>query len=296
MMDLYRATRVAGCLTIALSAGMLGLSIADAMTKPATSLSFVDARTAFDFTRRFTGFRSLAAIEPTGTILRPQRSPGAPRSDEPFGRQELPAADGALWNTWQNAEALIEDDAAILRRCRSDAEDCPAAAQRMLTIVDGALQRGGRARIGEINRAVNLSIRPMSDQAQFGELDRWTSPLATFTSRSGDCEDYAIAKYLALRETGMPAADLRLVIVRDTLAKEDHAVLAARLDGQWLLLDNRHHMLVESTEAKNFKPLFAFDHEGVRRFAPVLADGPTPAPPGPLPARVDALTYLKIAN
>ena len=54
-----------------------------------------------------------------------------------------------------------------------------------------------------------------------------------------DCEDYAIAKYVALREAGVEAADLRFLLVRDRLAG-DHAVLGVRYEGRWLILDNRH--------------------------------------------------------
>ena len=76
----------------------------------------------------------------------------------------------------------------------------------------------------------------MSDLAQYGEIDVWTSPLVTFDRGAGDCEDYAIAKFIALRQAGIAADDLRIVIMRDTIRGEDHAVAAARLDGHWLML------------------------------------------------------------
>ena len=74
------------------------------------------------------------------------------------------------------------------RHCAS-----PAALQ-FLAIVDSAKARDGRARLGEINRAINLAIRPISDLAQYGAR-RWSSPLTTFATGAGDCEDYAIAKW-----------------------------------------------------------------------------------------------------
>jgi predicted transglutaminase-like cysteine proteinase len=61
-------------------------------------------------------------------------------------------------------------------------------------IVDRGRQRDGRARLGEINQAINIAIRPMEDLAQYGEADAWSSPLVTFNTGAGDCEDYAIAK------------------------------------------------------------------------------------------------------
>ena len=104
----------------------------------------------------------------------------------------------------------------------------------------------------------------MSDIAQHGLADRWTSPLLTLAAGAGDCEDYAIAKYVALREAGAASEDVRLMIVRDTKLAQDHAVVAARLDGRWLVLDNRRMVLVEDVDARQYQPLFEIDDEGVR--------------------------------
>ncbi|MBV8791894.1 MAG: transglutaminase-like cysteine peptidase, partial [Pseudolabrys sp.] len=80
--------------------------------------------------------------------------------------------------------------------CRAAASGCPAAAAKFIAVVDAGRKLQGRARIGEINRAVNLAIRPASDLAQYGVIELWASPLTTFASGAGDCEDYAIAKYV----------------------------------------------------------------------------------------------------
>jgi len=115
-----------------------------------------------------------------------------------------------------------------------------------------------------INRAINLSIPPMSDWAQYGVADLWSSPLATLAAGAGDCEDYAIAKYVALREAGLDNEDLRLLVVRDTNLHRNHAVVAARLDGHWLVLDSRWLMLLEDLQLKQYAPLFEIDDDGVK--------------------------------
>jgi predicted transglutaminase-like cysteine proteinase len=178
-----------------------------------------------------------------------------------------------------------------LALCDGDRERCvsPAALQ-FLAIVDTARAREGRARLGEINRAINLAIRPMSDLAQYGEIDVWSSPLVTFTHGAGDCEDYAIAKFVALRQAGIAPEDLRIVIMRDTIRGEDHAVAAARLDGHWLMLDNRRMAMVEDGDVRNYRPLFVIDQSGVMRYVdtPLLAGMPgrDPAPSAALNSAV----------
>ncbi len=133
----------------------------------------------------------------------------------------------------------------------------------MLQIVELGRQREGRARLGEINRAVNMSIRPVSDWAQYGIDDFWSSPLATLSAGAGDCEDYAIVKYIALREAGIDPDDLRVLIVRYPRRKTNHAILAVRVDADWLILDNLTLIMVNILETEHYHPLFALNQRGV---------------------------------
>jgi predicted transglutaminase-like cysteine proteinase len=172
-------------------------------------------------------------------------SPGtidqADRSDEPFGLSTATVSQGAVLEEWLNVEREVDDERLVLRMCEENRASCQSpTALQFLAIVNGGRVLGGRARIGEINRAINLKLKPVSDLALHGAEDVWSPPLATFATGAGDCEDYAIAKFVALQEAGISADDLRIVILRDDFREEDHAVVAARLDGHWLTLDNRH--------------------------------------------------------
>ena len=171
---------------------------------------------------------------------------------------------------WADLQSRILAEKETLAACRSGDRPCPAAARRFLSIVEHARQREGRARLGEINRAINLSIRPMSDLAQYGVEDYWAAPLEALSSGAGDCEDYAIAKYVALEESGIAPADLQLEIVRDVKHKTTHAVVAVRYKDEWLILDNRTLRIVNAEET-HYYPLLALDHEGVRTFATEVA-------------------------
>ena len=189
------------------------------------------------------------------------------KSSEPFGLFTTALVAGGLHDKWLGLQRHLDDEMVQLALCDGDRDGCVSpAALRLLAIVDAARQRAGRAQLGEINRAINLAIRSVSDEAQYGETDVWASPLATFIHGAGDCEDYAIAKFAALRLAGLAAHDLRILIVRDATRGEDHAVAAARLDGRWLTLDNRRMAMIEDADIRSFRPTFVIDQNGVSRY------------------------------
>ena len=207
------------------------------------------------------------ALCPSALRAAPGITPNTRQSGEPFGLPALPLSDGPLTRKWSALIHDLGDERVQLALCDKDRTSCPSSsAIKFLAIVDRARNRDGRARIGEVNRSINLAIRPMSDLAQYGEFDAWKSPLITFFNGAGDCEDYAVAKYVALREAGEAASNLRIVIVRDALIEEDHAVTAMRLDGRWLILDNRRMAIVEDTYARNYRPVFVFNEAGIWRY------------------------------
>lgn len=186
---------------------------------------------------------------------------------EPFGSATRVVVQGGLYDKWSGVQATLDAEQRTIAACRDDRAHCTSkAAIIFLAIVDAAREREGLARLGEINRAVNLAIRPMSDLANYGEVDVWSSPLVTLARGAGDCEDYAIAKMAALKAAGVPSEDLRLVILHDSAHGEDHAVLAVRLDGRWLVLDNRMLVMRADNQITNYQPIFVADDAGVRAY------------------------------
>ena len=188
-------------------------------------------------------------------------------SDEPFGLYTTPVSSGGLLRKWLGVAHKLEDERVQLALCDGDRERCVSeAALKFLRIVDRGRQRDGRTRLAEINRAINLAIRPMEDLAQWGKVDVWSSPLVTFSTGAGDCEDYAIAKYVALQMAGVPSEDLRIVVVLD-LNGEGHAVASVRLDGHWLILDNQWMVMVEDVDAHSYRPRFVINESGVMKYS-----------------------------
>lgn len=196
------------------------------------------------------------------------------KAAEPFGLFASTLTSGPLREKWLGVQRRLEDEMVQLALCEGDRDGCASpAALEFLDIVEAAKDRVGRARLGAINRAVNLAIRPVSDLAQYGQIDVWASPLATLARGAGDCEDYAIAKFVALRRAGVASDDLRIVIMHDPVRGEDHAMAAARLDGRWLTLDNRHMTMVEDVQLPNYRPIFLIEAAGVKRYRDSISEG-----------------------
>jgi len=208
------------------------------------------------------------------------------KPDEPFGLYTTPVYSGGLLRKWLGVAHKLEDERVQLALCDGDRERCVSeAALKFLRIVDSGRQRDGRARLGEINRAINLAIRPMEDLAQWGKVDVWSSPLVTFSTGAGDCEDYAIAKYVALQMAVIPTEDLRIVFVLE-LNGDGHAVASVRLDGHWLILDNQRMAMVEDVNAGTYRPRFVIDASGVMEYSntPLPVSAPERNNKGPVVA------------
>jgi predicted transglutaminase-like cysteine proteinase len=196
-------------------------------------------------------------------------------SEEPFGLFTFRAPEGLLWQKWRGVEAKMSAESNQIEACRSDDQSCGRASRKFVAMTAAA--RNGddvRSRVEAVNRAVNQAIRYVSDYEQHGVADLWSSPLETLASGAGDCEDYAIAKFAVLLAAGIPEKDLKLLLVRDLAVRQDHAVLTVRVNGRWLVLDNRRMALIETSDLPEFMPLFAINHDGVSLFAAPYAERP----------------------
>jgi predicted transglutaminase-like cysteine proteinase len=193
------------------------------------------------------------------------------RSDEPFGMQSFRAPEGLLWIKWRALTKDMTNEDPILHACRDGSGTCTDLASKFWSFVTSAKQLDGRRQLERVNQLVNAAIAYTSDFALHGQADKWTSPLATLKLGRGDCEDYAILKHRVLVEAGVPARNLKIVLVRDTAVRIDHAVLAARAGNQWFILDNRKAGFYEEHELPHYMPLFALDQNGVNLMAAPFA-------------------------
>lgn len=112
--------------------------------------------------------------------------------------------------------------------CRANRAECRGSGVRAPVRLTAALWRQLRA----VNARVNGAIRPVADAAAHGRADVWT-----VAARTGDCEDYAIAKRHELIRLGWSPSNVLLAVVLDTEGG-GHAVAVVRTDRGDLVLDN----------------------------------------------------------
>ncbi len=99
------------------------------------------------------------------------------------------------------------------------------------------------------------------DSKNWGQSDYWATPIE-FMRRGGDCEDFAIAKYAALRALGVPEERLRMAIVHDTLKDIPHAVLVVYTDQGPYILDNQSETMESGASAGRYRPIFSINRLG----------------------------------
>lgn len=115
-------------------------------------------------------------------------------------------------------------------------------------------------RISQV-RAVNSYMnrqRYLTDPRNYGVKDYWATP-GQFFKRNGDCEDYAIAKFMSLRALGFDNKDMRIVVLQDLNLRIGHAILVVHLNGQALVLDNQVRSVVRAETIRHYRPIYSIN-------------------------------------
>ena len=99
------------------------------------------------------------------------------------------------------------------------------------------------------------------DIVNWGVQDYWASP-QEFLKKSGDCEDFAIAKYFTLKALGFPPDKMRIVVLRDTVRNLAHAVLVVYLNDDAYVLDNLSSAVLSHTRFKHYTPQYSVNELG----------------------------------
>lgn len=108
-----------------------------------------------------------------------------------------------------------------------------------------------------VNNMMN-QVRYIGDQKNWGKSDYWETPIE-FLTYGGDCEDFAIAKYVSLRALGVPDRAMRIAIVRDLQKGIPHAILIVYTEEGPMVLDNQIKRMTEASAISHYKPIYSIN-------------------------------------
>ena len=115
--------------------------------------------------------------------------------------------------------------------CGHHPEACRNGTGRSASLMRMTAQRWRQ--VHEVNRSVNASVAPVSDQDLYGQNEFWA-----YAADAGDCEDYVLLKKRVLEGLGFTPSALLITVVRDE-KNDGHAVLMLRTQQGDFILDNR---------------------------------------------------------
>ena len=133
------------------------------------------------------------------------------------------------------------------------------------TMISNAAELPPSGKLKAVNRFFNDQILYQTDRAAWGKKDYWATPSETLAKGAGDCEDFAIAKYYALKDLGLDESKLKIVYVRSNQFKDPHMVLAVtgKPGGDPLILDNIAKNISTLSNRTDLTPVYAFNDSGL---------------------------------
>lgn len=122
------------------------------------------------------------------------------------------------------------------------------------------------------NESLSLQLAVVNDlvnRVPYKRLVDWVHP-TVFLKSGGDCDCAAVTKYMLLRKLGVPARDLRVVLVDWPLRRARHAILLVRGGPdrlQRFVLDITTDRVVAAAYCEQYVPLMSVNERGVWRHA-----------------------------
>ena len=219
----------------------------------------------FDMTRPHlrSGLRRMAVGMVLAAVLAGASGEAAASTDSThpqlFGTREVRSSNLTLFRRWTGMlkRYIVERDLGEGACMDMAFNRCPQsdwkAFLKELRGVDAMTQ------LDRVNRYVN-NAPYISDPRNYSMPDYWATP-REFLERGGDCEDYAIVKFMALRVLGWANGDLRIVVVNNLIQRTSHAVLIAYVDGAAWVLDNQIGLVVASERIKHLQLIFSLNED-----------------------------------
>ncbi len=159
----------------------------------------------------------------------------------------------------QAASPLVSDE--MLTQLKTDYSDQAyrrgIAINRLLAELEG---QSIEVQLREVNRFFN-QFEYREDQEHWGEEDYWATPSEFIGTMRGDCEDFVVAKYFALRKLGVPDERLYLTYVKALKQNVAHMVLSYFPTPSSIpqILDNYNPKIMRADKRRDLLPVYSFN-------------------------------------
>jgi len=174
-----------------------------------------------------------------------------------FGAAGVPSGNLASFPKWTGVlERYVKGSDPVSRICKANVfRRCMS--EEWKGFLDEISHEDRGTQIRRVNERMNRA-RYTLDINNYGESDYWATPTQFFKT-DGDCEDYAISKYLSLRALGFDDDSLRLVILDDLNLRVAHAILVVTYNGTQYVLDNQIAQVVPATVIRHYRPIYSLN-------------------------------------
>ncbi|MDE2228431.1 MAG: transglutaminase-like cysteine peptidase [Alphaproteobacteria bacterium] len=199
---------------------------------------------------------SACASTPGPSVQLAQPTPETQRAL--FPPQVVFSSNVSLFTRWIGVEARFaaQQDQGV---CVATVDGVCAQAQ-WAAFVDDLKSLPLADRIEHANEYLN-AVPYVPATQNWGSADYWETPFE-FLARGGQCQDYAITKYLALEASGVPDSDLRVAVVHDLQRNLDHAILIVSIDGHDFVLDNQTATVDPLESVTRYRAYYAINDSG----------------------------------
>lgn len=186
------------------------------------------------------------------------RAQGAAMQQSFFSTTEQMSTDLKAFKKWNEAIKRFSKEYAQFKAGKCGASEMNKCNfDKWMAFLDGLKGKDQVSQIREINDYMNRAPY-VTDPVNWGMKDFWATP-GEFMAKFGDCEDYAIAKYMSLRYLGYSEEVLRVVAVKDLNLKIGHAILVVYYKDKPYVLDNQIKQVVPADKIKHYMPVFSIN-------------------------------------
>lgn len=173
-----------------------------------------------------------------------------------FGSLEIASNDLNALPQWQAALEGFQALKVAAARCDQDILKCDSQQMTLWRTKIQELEHSDKSiSMRQINSFIN-KWQQSTDSDIYGQEDYWAKPLE-FLTHGGDSEDFAIMKYISLRELGFTASQMRIVVTNDVLRGITHTILSVHLNSKSYILDSQNDTVLLEEFVNYYVPYFS---------------------------------------